>query len=259
MRVTNTKKKVNRKAEILDLLREQQSTSLQDLADAMHTSLSTVRRDLEEMVAEGLVRRKFGSVAMAAAPGDETPFALRATLNQAEKKRIARAALELIKNGDTIYISSGTTTLELARLLPGQRRVTVITNALRVANLLVDQPGIDLMLLGGALRPDEQTMHGPLTEWGTQQFRAQSMFYGVEAISARHGLTHSQVVEVNTDRAIAQMVNQVIVLADHTKFERVAPVSVLPLASIHIVITGHELESALVEELQSGGIKVIQA
>lgn len=259
MRVPNTKKKVNRKAEILDLLRTQQSTSLQELAERMHTSLSTVRRDLEEMVEEGLVRRKFGSVSMAASPGDETPFALRATLNQAEKKRIARAALELIKNGDTIYISSGTTALELARLLPGQRRVTVITNALRVANLLVDQPGIDLMLLGGALRPDEQTMHGPLTEWGTQQFRAQSMFYGVEAISARHGLTHSQVVEVNTDRAIAQMVNQVIVLVDHTKFERVAPVSVLPIAGVHIVITGQELDLPLVEELQSSGVKVIQA
>jgi DeoR/GlpR family transcriptional regulator of sugar metabolism len=258
MRVANTKNKAERKAEILDLLRVHASISIQELSDVTHTSLSTVRRDLDEMAGEGLVRRKFGSVSIISTPGGETPFALRATRDQAEKKRIARAALDLVQNGSTIYLSGGTTTLELARLLPGQRRLTVITNALRVANVLVDQPGIDLMLLGGALRPDEQTLHGPLTEWGTQQFRAQSMFYGVEAISVRHGLTHSQVVEVNTDRAMARMVNQVIVLADHTKFERVAPVSVLPITDIHIVITGQELDRLIVEDLQASQVRVIQ-
>jgi DeoR/GlpR family transcriptional regulator of sugar metabolism len=181
-------------------------------------------------------------------------------LNQDEKQRIAHAALNLISNGDTIfYISSGSTALELARLLPGARRVTVVTNALRVANALADKPGIDLMLLGGAVRSDEQTLHGLLTEYGAQQFRAHKMFYGVESISVRHGLTHSQVIEVNTDRMIARMVDQVIVLADHSKFSRVSAVSVLPISEVHTVITSQELDQHFVNELKENQVEVILA
>lgn len=259
MRRSDMMKKGARKSEILRLLRENESMALHDLARILGISLSTARRDLDELVEARLVRRRFGSAEIATPPGEEIPYALRAIVCEDEKRRIARAALDLVQNGETIFISSGSTASEFARLLPGQRRLTVITNALRVANVLVDQPGIELIVLGGAVRPDEQSMHGHLTEWGAQQFRANKMFYGIQAINLRHGLTHSQVVEVNTDRVIANSVTEVIVLADHTKFGKIAPVLVLPLSGVHVIVTGQEVAQEIVDGLVAAQIKVILA
>ena len=253
-----TGRRADRKAALLRLLQEKEPISIQELAQASGLSQSTLRRELHELVDDGLVRVNVGQVALAAS-SEERPFALRAMVNQEAKQRIARAALDLIPNGDTIFIAGGTTTLELARLLPRQRRLTVITNTLRIANILVDAPGIDLIVLGGAVRPGEQTMHGHLTEWGVQQFRADKLFYGVEAINLHHGVTHSQIVEVATDRALANAATQVIVLADHTKFGRVAPAFVLGLEKIHILVSDGDLQQETLQSLQEKNIRVILA
>ncbi len=243
-------KRVDRKAGLIRLLQENEPISIQDLVQISGLSQSTLRRELHELVDEGLVRINVGQVALAAS-SEEKPFAFRTILNIEVKQRIAKAGLDLIQNGETIFISGGTTTLELARLLPRQRRLTVITNTLRVANLLVDVPGIDLIVLGGAVRLGEQTMHGHLTEWGVQQFRADKFFYGVQAINIHHGVTHSQIVEVATDRALAKAATQVIVLADHTKFGKVAPAFVLALEKIHILISDGNLPEEIQESLKS--------
>jgi len=259
MRIAGTKKKSVRSAEILSILHNRISISIIDLTKAMNVSLSTIRRDVQELVEEGLVKQKAGQVEIAGAIGREQSFALRAMLGQGEKQRIAATALELIENGDIIFIGGGSTTLEFARLLQGKRRLTIITHSLRVASLLVDKAGIDLLVLGGAILPGEQTMHGHLTEWATQQFRANKIIYGIQAFSVQHGLTISQPVEVNTDRAIARMVDQIILLADHTKFGKVAPISVMPARDIHVIVTGRELDHQIADEIERAGIRLILA
>jgi DeoR/GlpR family transcriptional regulator of sugar metabolism len=251
-------KRTGRKADLIRLLQENEPISIRDLADASGLSQSTLRRELHQLVEEGLVKVNVGQVALATS-SEEMPFAFRKMLNIDVKQKIARAALDLIQNGETIFISGGTTTLELARLLPKQRRLTVITNALRVANLLADVPGIDLIVLGGAVRVGEQTMHGHLTEWGVHQFRADKLFYGVEAINIQHGVTHSQIVEVGTDRALASAATQVIVLADHTKFGKVAPAFVLALEKIHILVSDRNLSEEVLQSLKSKNVRVILA
>lgn len=248
----------DRQGEILRILKEKGVTSIHDLALAIGTSQATLRRDLRTLVEAGLIHRRSGRVDLLLGEG-ELPHLLRRTLNSDEKRRIALAALDLIQNGETILISGGTTTLELAYLLPDQRRVTVITNALRVADALVDRPGINLVLLGGEVRTGERTMHGHLTENGAQELRADKFFYGIQAISLQHGLTHNQLQEVNTDRALASSALKVIVLADHTKLSRVAPAVVLPLSGVHTIITGLEAPEELVEGLRSQNVEVLLA
>jgi DeoR/GlpR family transcriptional regulator of sugar metabolism len=254
-----SRKRIERKTALLHVLQKKDSIPIDDLARQTGVSSSTLRRELHDLVNEGLVTITVGKVTLATPSNEERPFALRVLINSDEKVRIAQAALELVCNGDTIFIAGGTTTLELARLLPGQRRVTVITNALRVVDLLVDQAGIELITLGGAVRPGEQTLHGHLTDWGVSQFRADKLFYGIEAISLQHGLTHSQVVEVSTDRALASAATQTIVLADHAKFGRVAPALVMPLESVHVIVTDRDLAADILESLRAKGIQVILA
>lgn len=250
-------KRAGRKANLIRLLQEKEAISIPDLSQASGLSQSTLRRELHQLVEEGLVKINVGQVTLAAS--EEMPFAFRKMLNIEVKQKIARASLDLIQNGETIFIAGGTTTLELARLLPRQRRLTVITNALRVANLLVDVPGIDLIVLGGAVRSGEQTMHGHLTEWGVHQFRADKLFYGVEAINLQLGVTHSQIVEVATDRALANAATEVIVLADHTKFGKVAPAFVLALEKIHVLVSDQGLPDEMVQSLRSKSVRVILA
>jgi len=254
---SSSAKRATRQMDLLHLLQAQGALLLNDVAERLGISGSTLRRDLRELEEAGVVRVVSGRVEVSAATGEEMPFGLRALLNHAEKERIAGAALELIQNGETIFIAGGSTALELARRLPGQRRLTVITNSLRVANILIDINDIQLIILGGRVRSGEQTLHGHLTEWGVQQMRADKLLYGVQAISLQHGLTHGQMVEVSTDRALAEASSQVIVLADHTKFGQVAPALVLPLSKVHTIITGRETPLEILEALQKQGVKVI--
>jgi DeoR family transcriptional regulator of aga operon len=257
--VNNVTKRSERQDEILRVLRTNGPASIGDLAANLGTSQVTLRRDLRVLSEAGLLERKTGRVALISDGDNELPLQLRTKLNHEEKQRIARAALDLIRNGETIMISGGSTTYELARLLPGQRRLTVITNALPVAELLADKPGINLIVLGGMLRQGERTMHGHLTEMGAQELRAEKFFYGIHAISIQHGLTHNHLQEVSTDRSLINASIQTIVLADHTKFGSVAPAIVVPVTQIHTVISGCELAPDMVEGLEARDVRVILA
>ena len=245
-----------RKSKLLELIKDHESISLESLSEIMKVSLSTIRRDLDDLEQSGVIGLKAGKVRMIVPPGEEIPFALRAMVNQEEKSRIAKAALDLVQNGETVFIAGGSTALEFAYLLPGKRRLTVITHALRVASFLADKSGIELIVLGGAVLADELTMHSHLTEWGASQFRASKLIYGVQAISLKHGLTLSRVIEVNTDRAIARNVDQIILLADHSKFGKVASCSTMPISDAHVIITGRELEPQIIADFEAANIQL---
>jgi DeoR/GlpR family transcriptional regulator of sugar metabolism len=231
---------------------------LSELAQRLSISESTLRRELSTLEEADLVQRKSGRVSLAYSIETEVPFLARSAVNEEEKKRIARAALDLVCNGETIFVAGGTTTLELARLLPGKSQIIVVTNALPVANVLIGRRGIKLVILGGEVRHEEQTMHGHLTIIGSQELRADKLFYGVEAVSLEHGITHSQLVEVSTDRALISACAEMILLADHTKFGKIAPALVAPLTQVNRIVTGHELDQEYVVSLQARGIQVIQ-
>ncbi len=256
--ISQARKNSDRKTSLIRLIEQDEPISVNALAQVSGLSSSTLRRELRQLVDDGVVKLNVGQVALAKS-SEEKPFAFRKILNIEAKKNIARATLDLIHNGDTVFISGGTTTMELVRLIPHQRRLTVITNAFRVANLLIDVPGVDLIVLGGVVRPGEQTMHGHLTEWGVHQFRADKLIFGTEAINLQHGITHSQLLEVSTDRALVSVATQVIVLADHTKFGKVAPAFVLSLDKIHVLVSDRDLPEEIVQALKEKNIRVILA
>ena len=257
MQVLSSNKRIDRKIELLLAIQTRQSITLDELERLVGVSNSTLRRDLREMIDTGYIRMTAGRIERVATTGEEVPFALRKLLNREEKQRIALAALDLIHNGESVFISGGTTTYELARLLPARRRLTVITNSLRVANAVVDSNGIDLVILGGKVRPEEQTMHGHLTEWAAQELRADKFFYGIPAVHAVHGLTHGQTIEVSTDRFMANAATQVIVLVDHTKFGKVAPALVLAIKALDVIITGREVSPEIVESISAQNVRIL--
>jgi DeoR/GlpR family transcriptional regulator of sugar metabolism len=178
------------------------------------------------------------------------------TENQEEKNRIGQSAAQLIEDGETIFLGSGTTTLEVARNLDEKKKLTIITNALNIATLLSTKPNITLIVIGGYLRHSEMSMIGHLTVQALKELRADKVIMGVRAVSLEQGLTNDALAETMTDRSIIQFAPEVILVTDHSKFGKVASALIAPITHIHKIVTDDKIPSDIVTELSKLGIEV---
>ncbi len=242
----------DRHDQLISHLQAKGRASVSELAVDLGVAPATIRRDLQQLADEGRLLRTYGGAALADRRMVRDSRAVDAKL------AIAAAAADLVADGSTIAIGSGTTALELARNLV-DRRLTVITNALDVANVLIDRAGIELIILGGVVRPRMHSMLGHLAEMATTELRADTLFMGIGAISLTAGLMNDSVPEILTDRALRRMSRSVVVLADATKFDQVAPAFVFGLDEVDTVVTDPTLDSVRVRELETRGIRVIVA
>jgi len=249
------RKMTDRDEALVLLLRLETRVSVDEIARSLGVGLATVRRDLRRLSAEGRIVRTYGGAA-ASGPPQADPSTIEAL---AEKRAIADAAAALVHDGQTIVISSGTTTLEFTRRLVGRRGLTVITNALDAALALLDHEGIELIVLGGAVRPRIHSLLGHLTDLASEELRADMLFMGIPAISLEHGLLSDHMPEILTDRALRTMARSVVVLADSRKFNLVAPAFVFALEEVQTIVTDSGVPPETVAELERQGIRVIIA
>jgi DeoR/GlpR family transcriptional regulator of sugar metabolism len=243
----------DRRRSLVLRLREDGQATVPALARDLGVTPSTVRRDLARLADEGTIVRTYGGAALPGATrarGDD-----RAS---AAKRAIAVAAAGLIEDGQTIAISSGSTTLELARQLV-DRRLTVITNALDVASVLLDREGIELIVLGGVVRPRMHSMLGHIAELALGELRADTLFMGIGAIDPDRGLMNDSVPEILTDRALRKSSRNCVVLADSSKFWQVAPAFVFGLNEVNTVVTDAGVDPADVIALQGHDVRVVIA
>jgi DeoR/GlpR family transcriptional regulator of sugar metabolism len=240
-----------RRTRLVEHLRVDGRASVAQLATSLDVTPSTIRRDLQRLAREGRLVRTYGGAAL----NDGLSRAARSDPRLAAKQAIARAASALAADGSTIAIGSGTTALALAREI-ADRRLTVITNALDVANVLLDRDGIELIVLGGVVRPRMHSMLGHLAELASNELRADTLFMGIGAISLEQGLMNDSVPEILTDRALRRMSRSVVVLADASKFEQVAPGYVFGLDEVDVVITDDAIPATTIDALRRRGVGV---
>jgi DeoR/GlpR family transcriptional regulator of sugar metabolism len=243
----------DRRRSLVLRLREDGLTSVPDLARDLGVTRSTIRRDLARLAIDGSVVRTYGGAAL---PGATTAKSNDATAKA--KRAIAVAAAELIEEGQTVAISSGSTTLELARRLV-DRHLTVITNALDVASVLADRDGIELIILGGVVRPRMHSTLGHLAELALAELRADTLFMGIGAIDPERGLMNDSMPEILTDRALRASSRNCVVLADSTKFCQVAPAFVFGLDQVNTVVTDAAVEATDISSLRAHNVRVIVA
>jgi DeoR/GlpR family transcriptional regulator of sugar metabolism len=243
-----------RRTRLVEHLRADGRASVAELADDLGVTPSTIRRDLQRLAREGRVVRTYGGAALSAATAGSIG-SLRGDPQLDAKRAIARAAAARVADDSTIAIASGTTTLAFAREI-AHRRLTVITNALDIANVLLDRDAIELIVLGGVVRPRMHSMLGHLAELSMRELRADTLFMGIGAISLEQGLMNDSVPEILTDRALAQMSRSVVVLADATKFEQVAPGFVFGLDEVVVLVTDDAAPAGTLDALRRRGIDV---
>ena len=165
----------------------------------------------------------------------------------------------LVRDGQTIAVTSGTTAVEFARQLVDRNDLTVITNSLDVAQVLLDCEGIQLVVLGGVIRPRMHSLLGHLTEQACREMRADTLFMGIGAISLERGLMNDYMPEILTDRALRSMATSVVVIADSGKFDLVAPALVFGLDGVDVIVTDSGVRPEVVEDLTARDIRVIVA
>jgi DeoR/GlpR family transcriptional regulator of sugar metabolism len=230
-----------RRQQIVDLVEQRNSLTVTELGALFSVSAATIRRDLNLLSQRGMIERAHGGAARrvrVATEMPEPPLHRRAALEAEEKRRIGRAAAAHVHDGETIIITSGTTTAEIAPHLADRSGLTVITNAINIVLALAPFPNITVIVLGGVLRHSELTVLGALAEDALENLRADKLFMGSSAIHVDYGLSAENFAEARSDQTLMASAREVIVVADHTKIGRVATVRVTPLKRIRRIITG---------------------
>jgi DeoR/GlpR family transcriptional regulator of sugar metabolism len=243
---------------IADLVRERGSVRGRELAESLGVTDETIRRDLARLAAVGVVRKAHGG-AVALRPGDETGTAFRLREHAAEKVAIARRAAELVRDGSSIILDSGTTTLGLARALRGKRDLVVVTTAVTNALELVGSPRTTVIMTGGVIRPSTFGASGQLAAATLRGLHVDQTFLAIHSVSVEGGLTYPLLEEVDAKRAMIEAAAEVILLADASKFGRQALVRVAPITACHRIITTPGIDPAEADAIRDLGIDLIIA
>jgi DeoR/GlpR family transcriptional regulator of sugar metabolism len=244
---------------IINLLEDLGAVTVSDLVKEFKVSEMTIRRDLDILENQGLLRRVHGGAVSRRGRSYEPPFMLRTSENLENKIRISQAAANLIQNGDSITLDVGTTTLEIARHLQNKQDLTVITPSLQIANELINPPGIRLILTGGILRIGELSMVGHLAERIFEDFFVDKLFLGAGAVDLKAGVSEFNIEDALVKRAMIKSAKSVVLVADSSKFHQVAFTSIVPLSDIHTIITDKDLDPHLGAQIQAKGIELILA
>src|SRR5262245_49476317 len=220
---------------LLDLITRQGFATLDELVKSSGVSESTVRRDLEALDQSGAVKRTHGGAVFLGELRSLPAFEDRTTTAAAEKRAIGQTAASLLDDGDTVLLDGGTTTLEVARSLLG-RPLQVVTNSLPIAQLLASSPTIDLILIGGYVYPRTGVALGPLSIATMQGIRVRKAILGAGGIVAE-GIYNSNVLLVETERQMMSCGQEVVIVADHSKFGRLALARLCGLDEVqHVVV-----------------------
>ncbi|MFT4083747.1 MAG: DeoR/GlpR family DNA-binding transcription regulator [Nocardioides sp.] len=249
---------LERQRRVLQLLRENGSGNVADLAQSLGVSASTVRRDLREMDDRGLLSRVHGGASLLNA--DLEPGLMSRSIEHSdEKRRIGEAAAARVPDDSTVLITGGTTTEAMLPFLAGRQGITVLTNGLSIATHLSIYPEISVVVLGGVLRHEEMSLLGRIAEQALAEFQVDVAFSSAYAMSAEHGLSGAHVNEAGTDRRMLQTADRLVVLADSTKFARRGPVRLASVDQIDCLVTDSATPSDDLDTLRGRGVEVVIA
>lgn len=250
-----------RRAMILEELATHRVVRIADLSERFGVSEVSIRRDLERLEQSGLLKRIHGgAVSIPGLPTYEISSA-RALAHVREKERIGRAAAQMIQENERLIFDSGTTTLQVARNIPGNLltsgNLTVITASLPIVHELGVWKNVHIIVLGGVYLHEYQVMVGPQTIEALHGLHADTMFLGADGLTFSNGVTTANVLEAEVDRALVRSASRIVVVADSSKIGVIGLVTIMPLTKINALITDDKAPPDFVARLRDEGVEVI--
>ena len=244
-----------RQTEILALARSEGRVVVEALAERFGVTLQTIRRDLTDLAEAGHLDRVHGGAVLRSGVS-KIGYEERRGLNDDGKAAIGRACAQAIADNSSMILNIGTTTEAVARELLQHRQITVVTNNMNVANILVANPSCDILLAGGALRRSDGGLVGDLASSFMQQFKVDVAIIGISAIDPDGDLLDYDMNEVRVSKAIIRQARKVWLVADSAKLMRSAPVRLCNLADLDAVFTDVALPEPLMQLCAEAGTAV---
>jgi len=247
----------HRRKHILETLRHTGAIVAKDLSSELGVSEDTIRRDLRELAAEGLLQRVHGG-ALPSSPAVGN-FAFRLNVATDEKKAIGRAAAAMVRPGQVVILDGGTTAVQIARHFPPELHATVVTHSPTIAVELVEHPNVEVILIGGKLFKHSVVAVGAPAIENIGRIRADTYFMGVTGIHADAGLTTGDFEEAHVKRALSASAADTIVLASSEKLNAVSPYVIAPLSAITGMIVSDQVKSKTLAPFTRLGITMTKA
>ncbi|MDO4792418.1 MAG: DeoR/GlpR family DNA-binding transcription regulator [Buchananella hordeovulneris] len=260
----NRHERLNR---LLDLIVENGSVRIEEIIDRLEISAATARRDLDTLSAQQLITRTRGGASVNPTSAD-LPLRYRATRRADEKTRIAQEAVKLLQPGSVIALNGGTTTTEVSREIgslstrnPEFERdpVTVVTNAINIANELTVRQNVRVVVTGGVVRARSFELVGPLAERILPAISAGTLFLGVNALHPERGAFADHDGEATVNAALVKASERVVVVADSSKLDRTDFTRICNTGDIHDLITDSGADPEVVRRIRDAGVRVTLA
>lgn len=248
-----------RRDKIIDLLKEDGSAKVVDLARLFKVTEVTIRQDLEKLEREGMVLREHGGVFLKNVEAQVRTFSLANQENMDKKERIAAKCIELIENGDSIILDSGSTTTEIAKKLRGLRSLRVITNALNIAVILGAEPGIEVIMTGGEFKPPTLSLTGQKAADFFKGLNVQKLFLATAGLSLKFGLTYPSISDIVVKKAMIEAAETTYLVADSTKIGKTAFASMGALSLVDYIVIDDGLDEKHKQVFKDHEIELIIA
>lgn len=246
-----------RRMQILQIVRSEGRAKVNELVRRFNTSAVTIRSDLNELHQRGVIQRSHGGAVIQETVFRESPVQERVNNQSKEKQRIGAMAATLVKEGDTIILDSGTTTLEVARHLQNFRHLQVITNGLNIAVELLGSRTIQTIIMGGSVRNDSASVVGRATEDMLEQFSADKLFLCGAGCDPEFGVSGTNLDETMANRAMLRAAREIIVVADSSKFSKRSMSLIASFSEVDLVISDVDMPAEMQDRVRSFGCKLV--
>lgn len=235
----DNKSTVIRRARILEIIEKEGQVFVEQLSNQFSVSQVTIRNDLGQLEHQNmLIRARGGAIKTNQGQvATDTPLSDKAKENFKQKQAIGKLASEMINDGETIILDSGTTTTEIARNLTKHKGLTIITNALNIATILSENESFNIFMPGGNLRHKSMSLAGVMAEESFKNFFCDKLFLGVDGFDTSYGLSTPNVEEAHLNQLMIKIAKKVIVVTDSSKFSHRRFAFIAPISRINTVIT----------------------
>jgi len=249
-----------RQARIVEEIHKRGAVRVIEFAQMLGVSDMTIRRDLDALAQQGLLDKVHGGATRRSASTEEPGFEAKSSRQQPEKEAIAKVAAELVSPGTAVGLSAGTTTWALAHALRGVDGLTIVTNSMRIADVLHTRPTTDqnVVVVGGVRTPSDALV-GPIAVSALAQLHLDLVFLGVHGMAEAAGFTTPNLLEADTDRALVRAGRRLVVLADHTKWGTVGLSTIIPLSAVNLLVTDAGLTPRARKAVTDAGVEIVLA
>ncbi len=248
---------ITRKTQIKDIILEKKSVSVSELAERFSVTEETIRRDLKVLEDEGFLTRTYGGAFIQDGVENEVDLNIRETVYEDSKRAIAEKALELIHNGDTIFLDSSTTAFFIAKAIRDMN-LTVLTNSLIIVDFLSKYENIRVICIGGQLYHKGKSFIGRSTQKMIEYYFVDKAFISCRSLSLQHGITDSNEDSAVIRQSLLDHSNKLYIIADYSKFNKTSFVNICDYNAIHGIITDYQLDDEWITLLTESNVEIYQ-